>query len=52
MGEQLNHTNAEVFYLDFSRKSMKQTQKKTYLRQLTNIFWVNDWIESIAYLGM
>ena len=52
MGEQLNHTNAEVFYLDFSRKSMKQTQKKTYLRQLTNILWVNDWIESIAYLGM
>ena len=52
MGEQLNHTNAEVFYLDFSRESMKQTQKKTYLRQLTNILWVNDWIESIAYLGM
>ena len=52
MGEQLNHTNAEVFYVDFSTTSMAISKKRAMIRQLNNILWVNDWIESIPYLGM
>ena len=52
MGEQLNHTNAEVFYVDFSAMSMAISKNRAIIRQLSNILWVNDWIESIPYLGL
>lgn len=51
-GEQLNHTNGEVIYLDFSRASMQVAQKRARIRRLANIIWVQSWIESIRYLGM
>ena len=51
-GEQLNHTNAEVLYLDFSISSMKIAQKRARIRRLQNIIWVRNWIEGIRYLGL
>ena len=51
-GEQLNHTNAEIIYLDFSRTSMQIAQKRARIRKLQNIIWVQSWIEGIRYLGM
>ena len=51
-GEQLNHTNAEVVYIDFSSTSMKISQQRTRFRNLRNIIWINSWIEGIRFLGM
>ena len=52
VGEQLNHTNAEVVYLDFSTTSMKIAQRKARSRRLHNIIWIRSWIEGLRYLGM
>lgn len=52
MGEQLNHTNAEVIYLDFSITSMKISQRRTQFRSLQNIVWVRSWIEDVRFLGL
>ena len=41
-----------MFYVDFSAMSMVIAKKKAVIRRLANILWVNDWIESIPYLGM
>ena len=48
-GEQLNHTNGEVIYIDFSSSSMKIAQQRTRYRDLRNIIWVNSWIEGIRF---
>jgi ubiquinone/menaquinone biosynthesis C-methylase UbiE len=52
VAEQLNHTNAEVVYIDFSNKSMKIAQRKARNRNLNNIIWIRSWIEDVRYLGM
>ena len=41
-----------MVYVDFSAMSMVIAKKKAVLRRLANILWINDWIESIPYLGM
>ena len=51
-GEQFNHTNAEVIYLDFSITSMKIAQRRARARHLKNIVWVRSWIEDARFLGM
>ena len=68
LGEQLNHTNAEVnqslwdlkqlilnhqiVYLDFSRASMKVAQRRAKTKGLTNIRWFYDKIENIPKLNL
>ena len=52
MAEQLNHTDSEVVYLDFSPTSMSITQYKARMRQNLKMVWVLDWIESIPKLGL
>ena len=52
MGEQLNHTNAETVYLDFSTESMKVAMRRTRARWLKNIVWIHDWIEMVNLLGL
>ena len=52
VAEQLNHTNAEVVYVDFSTASMKITQRRARSRRLQNIIWIRSWIEGVRYLGM
>ena len=51
-GEQLNHTNGEVIYLDFSLASMKIAHKRARVRRLQNVIWVRSWLEGISYLGI
>ena len=41
-----------MVYVDFSAMSMVIAKKKAVIRRLANILWVNDWIESIPYLGL
>ena len=45
MGEQLNHTNGEILYLDLSVTSMHIAQKRAHIRGLGNIIWIRDWID-------
>ena len=52
VAEQLNHTNAEVVYLDFSTTSMRIAQRRARSRTLQNIIWIRSWIEGVRYLGM
>ena len=52
MAEQLNHTNSEVVYFDFSKSSMSIAQLKVRWRGNLKIVWVIDWIESIPRLGL
>ena len=52
MAEQLNNTNAEIVYLDFSRESMKIARRRAGFMNLHNIVWVNDKIENISTLGL
>ena len=52
IGEQLNHTNAEIVYIDFSTASMHTAQKRAKFRRLRNIIWIRSWIESSRYLGI
>ena len=40
VGEQLNHTNAEIIYLDFSSASMKIAKQRALNRKLSNIIWI------------
>ena len=51
-GEQLNHTNGEVIYLDFSASSMQISQRRARSRGIQNILWIRSWIEGARYLGM
>ena len=52
LAEQLNHTNGEVVYLDFSTTSMYISQKRAHIRGLRNIIWIRNWIEAMRFLGM
>ena len=52
MAEQLNHTNAEVVYLDFNNLSMKIAQYRAKCRGWLKIVWIIDWIESSSRLGL
>ena len=52
LAEYLNHTNTEVIYLDFSISSMKIAQQRAKIRDLHNIIWINDWIESLPRVGL
>ena len=53
MAEQINDTNSEVVYYDFSKTSMSITQSKIKTRQsLQVVVWIIDWIESIPRLGL
>ena len=52
MAEQLNHTDSEVVYIDFSHTSMSISKYKATIRQYLKIVWVLDWIESIPRLGL
>ena len=51
-GEQLNHTNAEVVYMDISITSMHIAQKRARVRNLQNIIWIKSWIEDIPSHGI
>ena len=44
LAEQLNHTNAEVVYIDFSVISMDISKNRAKVRQLSNVIWITDWI--------
>ena len=52
MAEQLNHTDSEAIYFDFSKMSMSIAQHRSKFRGWMKIAWVNDWIESIPRLGL
>ena len=52
MGEQLNHTNGEIVYLDVSTASMQVAQIRAKIRRLRNIIWIQNGIEGIKFLGM
>ena len=50
--EQLNHTNAEILYLDFSKASMEIAKNRAKIRGLHNIVWITSWIEGIIKFGI
>ena len=52
MAEQLNHTDSEVLYFDFSTTSMSIAQHRSKYRRGLKVVWVIDWIESIPRLGL
>ena len=52
MAEQLNHTNSEVVYFDFSPTSMSIAQRRSKYRGSLKVVWIIDWIESIPRLGL
>ena len=52
LGEQLNHTESEIIYIDFSSTSMYIAQERMKIRGLSNIIWAVDWIENINRLGL
>ena len=52
LAEELNHTNAEILYMDFSSVSKQIAQTRATIRKLSNIVWLNDWLESLTFLGV
>ena len=52
LAEQLNHTNAEILYIDFSSMSKQIAQTRARMRSLSNILWIKDWLESVPFLGI
>ena len=52
LAEQLNHTDAEIMYMDFSFASKQIAQRRARMRKLRNIIFINDWIESVPFLGI
>lgn len=53
LAEQLkNYSNAEVYYLDFSKASMEIAKERAKIRGLSNITWINDSILNIPYLNL
>ena len=50
--EQLNETNGETVYLDFSKSSTATAQKRARSRSLCNIVWSLSWIEGVKFLGL
>ena len=52
IAEQLNETNAEIVYLDFSSTSMKIAKTRVKARSAYNVIWITGWIETIPKLGL
>ena len=52
LSEQLNHTDAEVVYIDFSLSSMNISKERVRNRRCSNVIWILAWIESIPKLGL
>ena len=52
MAERLNNTMAEIIHLDFSVASLTISKRRASFRNVGNIIWVIDWLESIALLGV
>jgi len=52
LGEQLNHTNAELVYLDISEVSMRIAQSRSEMVGLSNITWYRNSIEDIPQLEL
>ena len=52
LAEQLNHTDAEIFYMDFSSVSKRIVETRTKIRNLKNVILLTGWIESIPFLGI
>ena len=52
LGEQLNHTDSEILYIDFSSTSMFIAQERIKMRGVSKIVWAIDWIENIPRLGI
>ena len=52
MAEQLNHTDSETVYMDFSQTSMSIAQFRAKMRISLKIVWVTEWIESIPRIGI
>ena len=52
LAEQLNHTNAEIVFMDFSQNSMNIAQLMTKMRKCSNIVWVRSWIEATPFMGL
>ena len=49
--EQLNASNSEILYLDFSSSSMNIAQRRARIRKLKNVIWIQTWLEALTYLG-
>ena len=52
MAEQLNHTDTEILYMDFSVASKQISQTRARIRGLRNIIWITSWIQSVPFLGI
>ena len=52
MAEQLNNTNSEIVYVDFSRSSMLLSQLKVHITKTSSVVWITEWIENISRLGI
>ena len=52
IAEQLNETNAEIVYLDFSSTSMKIAKTRVKARGAYNVIWITGWIETMPKLGL
>ena len=52
MAEQLNDTNSELVYIDFSISSMHIAQRRVKMRGRLNVVWVKGWVESIPFHGL
>ena len=52
LAEQLNHTESEIVYLDFSSSSMNVAQSRARFRGLKNVVWVREGIENIHRLNL
>ena len=52
VSEQLNNTQSELVYIDFSKNSMHLAQILIRILKTRNIIWVKDWIECVPRLGV
>ena len=52
LAEQLNHTNYELVYMDFSKTSLLIGQRRALARSIHSIVWIHSWIEESRYLGL
>ena len=50
--EQLNHTSAEIVFLDLSNASIRISQRRARFRNIGNMIWIQSWIEEVRYLGI
>ena len=52
MAEQLNTTDSETIYVDFSSNSMEIAQRRSKVRGSLQIVWITAWIEQLTLLGL